>query len=220
MMNYLNKNYQSCFECDKNVDRKIITRSIIKYNRTVLKRILTLAKEHADLLVKTNDVCFGDDNCCFGNINNDDNNNINNIRDLMCDRFLEHTDPEMEIWRHLQEEGCVNQDIETEMRRVQHLLPKRVPIFNSKRSGLATMNQQKISITKNDEGKSNSGNWKDDILAPICCYGYDDISIESNEISKLSCKNLVYDRSRLIKIPQYLRIRKLLCRLHRVSNRL
>nr|BDT62256.1 MAG: wsv192-like protein [Penaeus semisulcatus majanivirus] len=224
MMNYLNEHYQSCFDCDKNVDREIIIRSIRRYNRTILKRILTLAKEHADLLVKEKKFCSGNENCCFDNIkingNNNNNNTeangnnntttatatttkINNIRDLMCDRFLEHTDPEMEIWRRLQEEGCVNRDIEAEMRRVQHLLPKRVPIYNNKRSGLATISRPRFGVTKSDEGGPFSGNWNtEDFVARVYC---DDISIESNEISKLFCKSLVYDRSRRIKIPQYLR---------------
>nr|GBG35423.1 wsv192-like protein [Marsupenaeus japonicus endogenous nimavirus] len=195
IFNYLNENVQSCFDKRKKIKRKIIQRAIEKYNTIILKRILILAREHAALLVKKKKNCSNDEKYCYDNAP---------AKELMCDRFLEHTDPEMEIWRRLQEEGCVNQDIEAEMRRVQHLLPKRVPIYNDKRSGPVTLSH----YPNNDITKEKCENWINDIVAQVRC---DDISVESNEISKLFCKNLMYDQGRRIKIPQYLRSLHIQC---------
>ena len=193
-LNYLYENYQSCIDNNKDaINRKVVTRAIRKCGKRVFEHIESLVREHAEMLAKRKTFCSKNQRYCCDN----------NVTDRMQDRFMEHTDPEMEIWRRLQKENCFNRDIEMEMKRVEHLLPKRVPIYNDKRTGsIAASADDGVAGYDKPTIKIRERRWKDDAAMRLCC---DDISIECNKISKLFCKSLVYDRNRRIKIPQYLK---------------
>lgn len=195
-LNYLYENYQSCIDDENNnkdiINCKIVAKAIRKCGKRMFRYINSLVREHTEMVEKKKNFCSKNQKYCF-----------DDVTEKMYDRFMEHTDPEMEIWRRLQKEDCVNRDIEIEMKRVQHLLPKRIPIYNDKRTGfIATSINNTIAGNSKPNSEIRDKYWEDDTAMRLCC---DDISIECNEISKLFCKSLVYDRNRRIKIPQYLK---------------